>query len=57
MDGQRPDPAYITIHRCRVTRAGQARGIEAADLLKRVLDLAGLPGDPAADHLAGADPR
>src|SRR5215213_2248661 len=30
-----PTRAYITIHRCRVTRAGRARGVEPADLLKR----------------------
>jgi hypothetical protein len=36
-----PARACITIHRCLVTRAGQARGIEPADLLERVLDLAG----------------
>ena len=52
-----PTRAYITIHRCRVTRAGRARGIEPADLLKRVLDLAGLPFDAARANLAGADPR
>jgi hypothetical protein len=52
-----PTRAYITIHRCRVTRAGRARGIEPADLLRRVLDLAGLSRDPAGKNLAGADPR
>jgi hypothetical protein len=52
-----PTRAYITIHRCRVTAAGRARGIEPADLLKRVLDLAGLPRDTAGADLAGADPR
>ena len=30
---------------------------EPADLLKRVLDLAGLPSDAARANLAGADPR
>jgi hypothetical protein len=52
-----PTRAYITIHRCRVTRAGRARGIEPADLLRRVLDLAGLSRNPAGGNLAGADPR
>jgi hypothetical protein len=52
-----PTRAYITIHRCRVTRAGRARGIEPADLLKRVLDLAGLPHAAARANLAVADPR
>ena len=52
-----PARTYITIHRCRVTRAGRDRGIEPADLLKRVLDLAGLPKDTASANLAGADPR
>jgi hypothetical protein len=52
-----PTRAYITIHRCLVTRAGQARGVEPADLLKRVLDLAGMSGDGLRANLAGADPR
>ena len=52
-----PARTYITIHRCRVTRAGRARGIGPADLLRRVLALAGLPGDVAPADLAGADPR
>jgi hypothetical protein len=55
VDRQRPHPAYITIHRCLVTRAGRARGIEPADLLRRVLALAGLSGDAAPADLAGAD--
>jgi hypothetical protein len=52
-----PTRAYITIHRCLVTRAGQARGIGPADLLRRVLSLAGLSGDATPAGLAGADPR
>jgi hypothetical protein len=52
-----PTRASITIHRCLVTRAGWARGIEPADLLGRVLALAGVPGDAAPADLAGADPR
>jgi hypothetical protein len=52
-----PTRAYITVHRCRVTRAGRARGVEPADLLKRVLDLAGMAGDGLRADLAGADPR
>jgi hypothetical protein len=51
-----PARAYITIHRCLVTRAGQARGIGPADLLRRVLALAGLPADATPAGLAGADP-
>ncbi len=52
-----PTRAYITIHRCRVTGAGRARGIGPADLLRRVLALAGLPAEEAPADLAGADPR
>jgi hypothetical protein len=52
-----PTRAYITIHRCLVTRAGRARGIEPADLLRRVLDLAGLSGDGLRANLTAADPR
>ena len=52
-----PTRAYITIHRCLVTRAGRARGVGEADLLRRVLDLAGLSDDAARADLAGADPR
>jgi hypothetical protein len=52
-----PTRAYITIHRCLVTKAGRALGIEPADLLKRVLDLAGLPSDGVRIHLAGAEGR
>jgi hypothetical protein len=51
-----PTRAYITIHRCLITRAGRARGVEPADLLKRVLELAGLHGDTARANLAVADP-
>lgn len=50
-----PTRAYITIHRCRVTRAGRARGVEPADLLRRVLELAGPGGDPTRANLAAAD--
>jgi hypothetical protein len=52
-----PTRAYITIHRCLVTRAGRARGVEPADLLRRVLALAGLTASTAQAGLAGADPR
>jgi hypothetical protein len=52
-----PTRSYITIHRCLVTQAGRALGIEPADLLKRVLDLAGLPSDGLRAHLAGAEGR
>jgi hypothetical protein len=57
VDANAPTRAYITIHRCLVTRAGRARGIEPADLLRRVLALAGLDGEAAPADLAGADPR
>src|SRR4029450_983108 len=36
---------------------GQARGIGPADLLPRVLELAGVPDNAASANLAGADPR
>ena len=52
-----PTRSYITIHRCRVTRAGQALGIEPADLLRRVLNLAGLSPDAVRANLASADPH
>ena len=52
-----PARTYITIHRCRVTRAGRARGVGEADLLRRVLDLAGVSGDGPRPDLAAADPR
>jgi hypothetical protein len=52
-----PTRSYITIHRCLVTRAGRARGVEPADLLRRVLALAGLTASTAQAGLAGADPR
>ena len=52
-----PARTYITVHRCRVTRAGRARGVGEADLLRRVLDLAGLPGGGPRPNLAAADPR
>jgi hypothetical protein len=52
-----PARTYITIHRCRVTRAGRASGVGEADLLKRVLNLAGLPGDGPRSTLGAGDPR
>ena len=52
-----PARTYITIHRCRVTWAGRARGVGEADLLRRVLNLAGVPGDGLRPDLAAADPR
>jgi len=52
-----PTRSYITIHRCLVTRAGRARGIEPGDLLERVLALAGLSRDATGAGLAPADPR
>jgi hypothetical protein len=38
-----PTQFFITIYRCMATREGHTRGLEAADELKRVLDLVGLP--------------
>ena len=38
-----PTQFYITIYRCMATREGHTRGMEAADVLKQVLDLVGLP--------------
>jgi hypothetical protein len=38
-----PTQFYITIYRCMATHEGHTRGLEAADVLKRVLDLVGLP--------------
>ena len=52
-----PARTYITIHRCRVTRAGRAQGVGEADLLRRVLDLAGISGHGPRSNLAAADPR
>jgi len=52
-----PTRAYITIHRCLVTRAGRARGIQPADVLERVLALAGLSRDATGADLAPVDPR
>jgi hypothetical protein len=52
-----PARTYITIHRCRVTRAGRASGVGEADLLKRVLNLAGVPGDGPRSTLGAGDPR
>ena len=52
-----PTRAYVTIHRCLVTSAGRALGIEPAELLKRVLGLAGLPADGMRSDLAGAEGR
>jgi hypothetical protein len=52
-----PTRSCITIHRCVVTRAGRDRGVGPADLLQRVLALAGLTRDPNRANLAAADPR
>jgi hypothetical protein len=37
-----PTQFYITIYRCMATQEGHTRGLEAADILKQVLDLVGL---------------
>jgi hypothetical protein len=56
--GREPlNPALRPSDRCRVTQAGRARGAGEADLLRRVLDLAGVPGDGLPSNLAAADPR
>ncbi len=52
-----PTRSYIIIHRCLVTRAGRARGIQPADVLERVLALAGLSRDATGADLAPVDPR
>jgi hypothetical protein len=46
-----PTRFYITIYRCMVTQEGSNRGLEAADVLKRVLDLVGLPIDGVRANL------
>jgi hypothetical protein len=46
-----PTRLYITVHRCMVTQEGRNRGLEAADVLKRVLDLVGLPIDGVRANL------
>jgi hypothetical protein len=43
LDLQHPTQFYITIYRCMATQEGHTRGLEAADILKQVLDLVGLP--------------
>jgi hypothetical protein len=46
-----PTRFYITIYRCMVTQEGSNRGLEVADVLKRVLDLVGLPIDGVRANL------
>ena len=46
-----PTRFYITVYRCMVTQEGRNRGLEAADVLKRVLDLVGLPIDGVRANL------
>jgi hypothetical protein len=49
-----PTQYYITIYRCMATHEGHTRGLEAADVLKRVLDLVGLPIDGVRANLHDA---
>jgi hypothetical protein len=49
-----PTQFYITIYRCMATHEGHTRGLEAADVLKRVLDLVGLPIDGVRANLHDA---
>jgi hypothetical protein len=46
-----PTRHYITIYRVMVTQDGRTRGLETADVLKRVLDLVGLPIDGVRANL------
>jgi hypothetical protein len=57
VDGQRPHTGLHHHPPLPVTRAGQARGIGPADLLRRVLELAGFADKAASANLAAADPR
>jgi hypothetical protein len=52
-----PTRSYITIHSCLVTEAGRALGIEPTDLLRRVLELAGLPTEGLGARLARVEGR
>jgi hypothetical protein len=54
-----PARFYITMYRCSVTAEGKARGLDIEDVLKRVLDLVGLPIDGVRANLhepPAADP-
>ena len=42
---------YITVYRCMVTAEGRLRGLGVEDVLKRVLDLVGLPIDGVRANL------
>jgi hypothetical protein len=46
-----PARYYITIYRVMVTEQARERGLEAADVLKQVLDLVGLPIDGVRANL------
>jgi hypothetical protein len=46
-----PTRFYITVDRCMVTQEGRNRGLEAADVLKQILDLVGLPIDGVRANL------
>ena len=49
-----PTQFYITIYRCMATQEGHTRGLEAADILKQVLDLVGLPIEGVRANLQDA---
>ena len=46
-----PTRFYITIYRVMVTEEGRSRGLDTAEILKRVLDLVGLPIDGVRANL------
>ena len=52
-----PTRRYVAVHRCLVTEEGRRRGLQPADVLKRVLDLAGLPTEGVLANLAGGEGR
>ena len=52
-----PTQFYITIYRCMATQEGHTRGLEAADILKQVLDLVGLPIEGVRANLHSRRPR
>jgi hypothetical protein len=46
-----PTRFCITVYRCMVTQEGRNRGLEAADVLKQILDLVGPPIDGVRANL------
>jgi hypothetical protein len=51
-----PARYYITLYRCFVTAEGKARGLDVEDVLKRVLNLVGLPVDGVRANLQDLPP-